>query len=110
MLPPTSRSLFIDGEFVASTGQDLRSVLDPATGEVIAQVADATAADVDRAVSAARRAFDAGDWRSTPAVLRGRMLSKLAEIVRARADELAALETRNSGKPIVEAELDIADV
>src|SRR4029077_18839614 len=64
----------------------------------------------DRAVSAARAAFDEGPWKNTTAQDRGRVLFKLAQIVRERADELAELETRNSGKPIVEAEFDINDV
>jgi betaine-aldehyde dehydrogenase len=105
-----SRSLFIDGSFVPSTGTDLRDIIDPATGDAVAQVPDATPEDVDGAVAAARRAFDESDWPRTPAVERGRMLLKLAELVRQRASELAELETRNTGKPIVEAEFDIADV
>lgn len=106
----SSRQLFIDGEFVSSSGSAVRGIIDPATSEVVAEVPDATPEDVDRAVSAARRAFDDSDWPRTPAVERGRMLLKLAELVRERADELAALETRNTGKPIIESEFDIADV
>ena len=87
-----------------------RDVVDPATGEPIARVPDATATDVDAAVSAARRAFDSGDWKRATPQERGQVLFKLAAIVRARSSELAELETRNSGKPITEAELDIADV
>jgi len=105
-----SNSLFIDGAFVPATGADLRAVVDPATSEVVAHVPDATPDDVDKAVAAARRAFDDSDWPRTPAVERGRILLRLAEIVRQRSSELAALETRNTGKPIVEAEFDIADV
>jgi len=105
-----SRQLFIEGEFVSSSGPALRGIIDPATGEVVAEVPDATPADVERAVGAARRAFDDSDWPRTPAVERGRILLKLAELVRQRTQELAALETRNTGKPIVEAEFDIADV
>src|SRR5262245_19028343 len=105
-----SNSLFIDGAFVPTTGADLRAVVDPATSEVVARVPDATPEDVDKAVAAARRAFDDSDWPRTPAVERGRILLRLAEIVRQRSAELAALETRNTGKPIVEAEFDVADV
>jgi len=65
---------------------------------------------VAKAVAAARAAFDSGEWKDTTAQDRGRVLFKLAEIVRSRADELAELETRNTGKPIVEAEFDVADV
>jgi betaine-aldehyde dehydrogenase len=61
-------------------------------------------------VHAAREAFDRGPWKQATAQDRGRALLRLAQIVRDRADELAVLETRNSGKPIVEAEYDIADV
>jgi betaine-aldehyde dehydrogenase len=105
-----SLSLFIDGAFVPSTGAESRAIIDPATRDVVADVPEATAEDVDQAVAAARRAFDDSDWTRTPAVDRGRILLKLAEIVRARAGELAALETRNTGKPIVEAEYDMSDV
>ena len=103
-------SLFIDGALAPSTGAEWRDIIDPATGEVVARVPDATPEDVDRAVAAARRAFDESDWPRTPAVERGRMLLKLATLVRERADELAALETRNTGKPIVESEFDVSDV
>ncbi len=102
--------LYIDGEFVAPESSTTLEVIDPATTEVIARVPDAARSDVDRAVAAARRAFDEGPWKDSTAQDRGRVLLKLAEIVRSRADELAVLETRNSGKPIVEAEFDMADV
>jgi len=102
--------LFINGEFVAPEAPATLDVLNPATAEVIARVPDASAADVDRAVKAARTAFDEGPWKDATAQDRGRILLKLANIVRDRAAELAELETRNTGKPIVEAEFDIADV
>ena len=102
--------LYINGEFVAPQSSATIDVLDPATGDVIARVPDANADDVDRAVRAARAAFDEGPWKEATAQDRGRVLFKIADIVRARADELAEIETRNSGKPIVEAEFDIADV
>src|SRR5215475_11826068 len=102
--------LYINGEFVAPTTTATIDVIDPATTEVIAKALDASSADVDRAVKAARAAFDEGPWKNTTAQDRGRVLLKLAQIVRDRADELAELETRNSGKPIVESEFDIADV
>src|SRR5581483_7288080 len=103
-------SHYINGEFVASEGGAAFDVIDPSTDSVIARAAAGTAADVDRAVRAARAAFDEGPWRETTAQDRGRVLFKLAQIVRDRADELAELETRNTGKPIVEAEFDVGDV
>src|SRR3954462_12884082 len=101
---------YIDGAFVTPDSAETIDVIDPATTEVIARIPDMSAADVDRAVKAARRAFEEGPWRETTAQDRGRILFKLAQLVRDRADELAELETRNSGKPIVEAEFDVADV
>jgi betaine-aldehyde dehydrogenase len=101
---------YIDGRFVASRSARAIDVIDPATQEVIGRVADGDATDVDAAVAAARRAFDSGPWRDVTAQERGRILFRLAQAVRDRAAELAELETRNNGKPIVEAEADIADV
>src|SRR5207245_11465486 len=92
-------SLYINGEFVSSERSAALDVIDPSTGDVIARVPDASAAEVGKAVAAARAAFDTGPWKDTTAQDRGRVLFKLAEIVRHRADELAELETRNTGKP-----------
>jgi betaine-aldehyde dehydrogenase len=103
-------SLYINGEFVRAESSATLDVIDPSTSTVIGRVPDATAADVDRAVAAARAAFDLGAWNTTTAQDRGRVLFKLAQAVRDRAGELAELETRNTGKPIVESEYDIADV
>jgi betaine-aldehyde dehydrogenase len=104
-----AHSLYIDGRFVASEGTSTLDVIDPTTTEPIARVPDATAGDVARAVAAARRAFDEGPWKEATAQERGRVLFRLAGLVRARAAELAELETRNTGKPIVEAEFDVDD-
>ena len=104
-----THQLYINGEFVAPQATATVDVIDPSTTEVIGRVPDAGAADVGRAVMAARAAFDAGPWKEATAQDRGRVLFELARIVRERATELAAIETRNTGKPIVEAEFDIAD-
>jgi betaine-aldehyde dehydrogenase len=101
---------FINGKWVASSSGETFPVYDPSTEEVIAQVASSNAADIDKAVKAARAAFDSGPWLTTTAQDRGRILFKLAEKVRQNASQLAELECRNTGKPIVEAEFDIADV
>src|SRR5262249_55153936 len=99
-----------DGAWTPSEGRDRLTVIDPSTTDAMAEVPDATAGDVDRAVAAARRAFDEGPWKDATAQDRGRVLFKLAEIVRAHAAELSELESPNPGKPIVEAESAIADV
>src|SRR4029078_13625801 len=109
MATKDTKQLFIDGAFVPSTGAESRAIINPATRDVVAHVPEATAEDVDPAVAAGGRAFWDSEWARTPAVDRGRILLKLAEIVGARAGELAALETRNTGKPIVEADYDMSD-
>jgi betaine-aldehyde dehydrogenase len=101
---------FVNNQWVAAASGETFPVYDPSTEEVIANVAAADKSDVDAAVKAAREAFDNGPWRQTTAQDRGRILFKLAEKIRANAAALAELECRNSGKPIVEAEYDIADV
>ena len=101
--------MLIGGEWRGARSGRLFDVYDPALDEVIARVPDAGAEDVGDAVAAARRAFRHG-WRDTTAQERGRVLFRLAEVVRREAPALAEFETRNCGKPIVEAELDIADV
>ena len=101
---------FINGKWESTTSGKTFPVYDPSTEEVIAHVTASEAADVDRAVKAARAAFDSGPWAQTTAQDRGRILFKLAEKIRQNSTALAELECRNSGKPIVEAEYDIADV
>jgi betaine-aldehyde dehydrogenase len=101
---------FVNGEWAASSSGETFPVYDPSTEEIIAQVPSSNASDVDRAVKAARAAFDSGPWGQTNAAERGRILFKLAEKIRQNTAMLAELESRNSGKPIVEAEFDIADV
>src|ERR1043166_2831034 len=102
--------LYINGEYVNAKSGATIDVIDPATTDAIARTPDANKDDVDAAVHAARTAFDEGPWKDATAQDRGRVLLKLAQIVRDRADELAELETRNSGKPIVESEFDMEDV
>jgi betaine-aldehyde dehydrogenase len=102
--------MYVEGAWVEAASRAWFPVYDPSTEEVIAEVAEAGVADVDRAVDAARRAFDSGPWASTTAQERGRILSRLADRVRANLATLAELESRNSGKPIIEAEFDITDV
>jgi betaine-aldehyde dehydrogenase len=101
--------MYIDGEFVESSGGTWFPVYDPSTEEIIAEVPDGNPADVDRAAKAARAAFDSGPWHQTTAQDRGRLLFKLADRIRQLAPQLAELESRNCGKPIVEAEYDVAD-
>jgi betaine-aldehyde dehydrogenase len=105
----TYEAMFIDGKWVESAAGKRIPVYDPSTEEVIAEIPDASVSEVDRAIAAARRAFDHDGWPQTTAQERGRILFRIAEKLRAKTPMLAELESRNSGKPIVEAEFDIAD-
>ena len=100
---PSPYSLYIDGRFVDAHSPRTIDVIDPSTQVVIARVPDGDASDVDRAVAAARRAFESSPWKDATAQERGRILLRLAQIVREHATDWAELETRNNGKPLREA-------
>jgi betaine-aldehyde dehydrogenase len=109
-LSVNQHQLYIDGAFRDAHSGRWIDVINPATQVIIARVPDGDASDVDQAVRAARRAFESAPWRETTAQERGRILFRLAQIVRDNAAQWAELETINNGKPIVESEFDIADV
>jgi betaine-aldehyde dehydrogenase len=99
--------LWIEGRRAPTASGTESPVRNPATGEVLASVAQAGPEDVDAAVAAARRAWERGDWRRASAAERARVLLRLAERIRAEATELVALESRNVGKPVREAREEI---
>jgi aldehyde dehydrogenase (NAD+) len=96
--------LLIGGEWKPSASGAVFDTINPATGEVLTQVASATAEDVDRAVQSARAAFDdeKGPWRRLTANDRARLMWKLADLIEKNIDEIAELETLDNGKPIFE--------
>jgi aldehyde dehydrogenase (NAD+) len=94
---------FIGGQWLpAKSGQTFETI-DPATEEVIANVAEGDAADIDLAVTAARQQFDGGEWSRLDARDRGRLINKLADLIEEEAADLAALESLDNGKPIRDA-------
>lgn len=95
------QKLFINGEFVESTGEQFFSTLNPATGRPLSQVVDATEQDVDKAVCAARTAFEQV-WSKTTGAERAQYLFRIARLIQDRSRELAVLETLDNGKPIKE--------
>src|SRR5208283_1285821 len=100
--PSFQTKLLIDGKFRDSASGRTFATVNPATEEVIAQVAEGEAADIDLAVKAARKAFDSGPWSKMDARDRGRLMNKLADLIEEHIDELAELETLDNGKPISE--------
>ena len=104
-----TRELYIDGAFVAPQAGGSLEAINPATETVFARIAAGTAEDVDKAVRAARRAFDEGQWPQMPAADRAAALRRIAQGISDRLKEIAAVETRDNGKPIPEAEWDVGD-
>ncbi|MBI3005165.1 MAG: 5-carboxymethyl-2-hydroxymuconate semialdehyde dehydrogenase [Ignavibacteriales bacterium] len=91
---------FIDNKFVPSADGKTFDTLNPSTNKAITQVASGNAADVDRAVKAARKAFDEGHWPKMAAQERGKYLRRIGELIEKRADEIAELEIDDTGIPI----------
>src|SRR6476469_3530203 len=96
-------NLFINGRAVDSTGAVKIPVVNPATGETITHVPDATAEDVDRAVAAARLSFESKAWRGKDSSEKERILWRFADILEAHKSELASLESLENGKTLKEA-------
>ncbi|WP_225656284.1 aldehyde dehydrogenase family protein [Streptomyces pseudogriseolus] len=95
-----SYGLFIDGEFTDAAGGKVFKTVSPATEEVLSEVAEASEEDVDRAVRAARKAFE--KWSALPGSERAKYLFRIARVIQERSRELAVLETLDNGKPIRE--------
>ena len=95
----SAKKILINNRWAESDSGKTFATLNPATGEEICQIAEADTADVDRAVKAARAAFEHGPWRKTMASERGRLLNRLADLMEQHADELASLEVLDNGKP-----------
>ncbi|MFH9728970.1 aldehyde dehydrogenase family protein [Streptomyces sp. NPDC017260] len=102
--------LFIDGEWTGAVNGARRDVVNPFDASVIQQVDDADEADVDRAVRAARQAFDRGDWPSAPTRERADVLLRVSRFLLRDQEEIARVETLDTGKTLAEARIDIEDV
>jgi aldehyde dehydrogenase (NAD+) len=96
----SATKLLINNRWIPSESGKTFATVNPSTGEEICQISEADAADVEKAVKAARAAFEHGPWRKLPASERGRMLHRLADLIEKNADELAALESLDNGKPV----------
>ena len=100
--------MLIDGKWVEAVSGKTFASFNPATGEVLAQVAEGDKEDIDRAVKAARKAFESGPWRRMTPSERGRLIWKLADLLESSLEEFAQIETLDNGKPITVAR--VADV
>ena len=103
-------SLFIDGAWVPGSSGTTSRVINPSDASVVREVDSADDADVERAIAAARRAFDEGPWPQTSPAERSALLARTADLLLRDREELACLETLNTGKALRESRLDIDDV
>ena len=99
---------FIGGAFAPAASGRCFPVENPATEEILCEVAEAGAEDVDRAVRAARACFESDGWQKLEPRARGRMLARAADLLESRAEEFARLETQQNGKPLFESKIDVA--
>ncbi|MDP9886776.1 MULTISPECIES: aldehyde dehydrogenase family protein [Micrococcaceae] len=109
-LPETPRTLFINGRWEPAASGAAREIRNPADGEVVAMVSEGGREDAERAIAAARAAFDSGVWSSVPAPERGTFLLKVAAGLREHREKFARAESLDTGKRIVESRIDIDDI
>src|SRR5580704_3710902 len=102
------QKLLINGKWVDAASGKTFATYNPATGEVLANVAEGDREDIDRAVKAARAAFETGPWSKTSPAVRGKMIWKLADLIEKHLEEFAQLESLDNGKPLAVAR--VADV
>ena len=102
------RKMFIDGKWVAAASGKTFPSYNPATGEILAQIAEGDREDINRAVKAARKAFESDAWADMPASQRGRLIWKLGDLIEEHLEEFAQLESLDNGKPLSVAR--VADV
>ncbi len=108
-VPALDYRMYVGGEWVDAQDRKSTRIVDPSTGEVVAVVPEASVADAERAVAAAREAFDGGPWPRMKAADRAAVLRRAADIIRDEAEDLARLESRQMGKLYAEAVVDVGD-
>lgn len=104
------QKMFIGGKWVESISGETREIINPYNQEIIATAVEGDAADAQKAVAAARQAFDRGEWRSTTALERGKLLYRIASFIERDKEELAELETLDTGKTVIESRQDMEDI
>ena len=106
----TASTLVINGSWEAAASGAVRTIRNPADGELVATVSEAGREDAERAIAAARAAFDSGVWASVPAPERGAFLLKVAAELRERREKFARAESLDTGKRIAESRIDMDDI
>ena len=103
-------TLYIDGEWVAAASGEKRTITCPADGSEVIVVDEAGAEDAAKAIAAARRAFDSGEWPNTPAPERAALLAKLADLLERDKEKVARMESQDTGKRYAESLIDMDDI
>ncbi|GAE26864.1 betaine aldehyde dehydrogenase [Halalkalibacter wakoensis JCM 9140] len=106
----TTKKMFIDGKWIDAISGQTRDIINPFNQEVIATVAEGNEIDTKAAIAAARKAFDQGDWATTPATKRGAIVCTIAEFIERDKEELAELESLDTGKTVEESRVDMDDI
>lgn len=106
----SDKRMYINGEWVEAKSGNTRSILNPFNQETIATAAEGAREDSQAAVQAAREAFDHGEWANTPAAERGMLIQKIADFIKRDNEEMAELETLDTGKTMVESRADMDDI
>ncbi|SIS42397.1 betaine-aldehyde dehydrogenase [Salimicrobium flavidum] len=104
------KQMFINGEWVDARSGETREIINPYNQEVVATAAEGNAEDAKRAIAAAREAFDHGEWQHTPGAERGQKVLRIAELIERDREELAKLETFDTGKTVEESRVDMDDI
>ncbi|MDV2581547.1 betaine-aldehyde dehydrogenase [Alkalibacillus haloalkaliphilus] len=106
----TIKKMFIDGKWIHANSGETRSIINPFNQEEIATVTEGDQSDAKAAITAARKAFDKGDWPSTPTTERSRIVHKIADLIERDQEELAELESLDTGKTVEESRGDMVDI
>src|SRR5699024_7274990 len=101
---------YIDGNWITAASGAERSIINPFNQEIISIVTESDETDTQKAINAARVAFDKGDWSTMPAIDRGKIVRKIADLIERDAEELAELETLDTGKTLEESRWDMQDI
>ncbi|GGK00187.1 betaine aldehyde dehydrogenase [Lentibacillus kapialis] len=104
------KKLFINGEWIESNTERTRNIFNPYNQEIISLVSEGDKSDARAAVAAARKAFDEGDWAATPAIERGKIVHKITDLIERDREELAELESLDTGKTVEESRWDMGDI
>lgn len=102
--------MFIDGEWVESNTGKMRNIINPYNQEIIATVPEADKSDAKNAIASAKKAFNKGEWSTIPAIERGKVVRKIADLIERDREELAELESLDTGKTVEESRIDMDDI